>query len=51
MALPSDLNPTSYSKNNKVGTIESILSGVVSGVIGIPKGFFSLGVMVNTKTL
>jgi len=43
MALPSDLNPTSYSKNNKVGTIESILSGVVSGVIGIPKGFFSLG--------
>ena len=43
MALPSDLNPLSYSKNNKVGTIESILSGVVSGVIGIPKGFFSLG--------
>ena len=43
MALPSDLNPLSYSKNNKVGTIESVLSGVASGLIGIPKGFFSLG--------
>ena len=43
MALPSDLNPVSYRENNKVGTIESILSGVVSGFIGIPKGFFSLG--------
>ena len=39
MALPSDLNPVSYRENNKVGTIESILSGVVSGFIGIPKGF------------
>ena len=29
--------------NNKVGTIESMLSGVASGLIGIPKGFFSLG--------
>ena len=29
--------------NNKVGTIESMLSGIVSGVIAIPKGFFSLG--------
>ncbi len=28
---------------NKVGTIESILSGVASGLIAIPKGFFSLG--------
>jgi len=43
MALPSDLNPLSYSENNKVGTIESVLSGVASGLIGIPKGFFSLG--------
>ena len=43
MALPSDLNPLSNSKNNKVGTIESVLSGVASGLIGIPKGFFSLG--------
>ena len=34
-----------YSKanNNKIGTIESVLSGVVSGLIAIPKGFFSLG--------
>ena len=34
-----------YSKanNNKVGTLESILSGVASGIIAIPKGFFSLG--------
>jgi len=28
---------------NKVGTLESIFSGVVSGLISIPKGFFSLG--------
>jgi len=30
-------------QNNKVGTIESMLSGVASGLIAIPKGFFSLG--------
>ena len=30
-------------KANKVGTIESMLSGVASGLIAIPKGFFSLG--------
>ena len=29
--------------NNSVGTIESMLSGVASGLIAIPKGFFSLG--------
>ena len=29
--------------NQKVGTIESILSGVASGLIQIPRGFFSLG--------
>ena len=29
--------------NNKVGVLESMLSGVVSGAIAIPKGFFSLG--------
>ena len=29
--------------NQKIGTIESILSGVASGLIQIPKGFFSLG--------
>ena len=31
---------------NKVGTIESMLSGVASGLIGIPKGFFSLGASI-----
>jgi hypothetical protein len=30
-------------RGNKVGTIESMLSGVASGLIAIPKGFFSLG--------
>ena len=33
----------SYNRNNNVGTIESMLSGVASGLIAIPKGFFSLG--------
>jgi hypothetical protein len=34
----------SYSnKNNKVGTFESMLAGVGSGLIAIPKGLFSLG--------
>ena len=28
-------------KNNSVGTIESMPSGVASGLIDIPKGFFS----------
>ena len=42
MALPSDLKSFD-SGPNKVGTIESVLSGVASGLIGIPKGFFSLG--------
>ena len=31
------------TSNQKVGQIESILSGVASGLIAIPKGFFSLG--------
>ena len=30
-------------RNNKVGTLESMLSGVASGLIAIPKSFFSLG--------
>jgi hypothetical protein len=38
------LGTTSPLDNNqRVGTIESILSGVASGLIAIPKGFFSLG--------
>src|SRR6056300_2016353 len=31
------------NSNNKVGTLESILSGFASGLIAMPKGFFSLG--------
>ena len=31
------------NQNNKVGTIESVLAGIGSGLISIPKGFFSLG--------
>ena len=31
------------TSNQKVGQIESILSGIASGLIAIPKGFFSLG--------
>ena len=33
----------SKSSNNKVGTFESVLSGIGSGLIAIPKGLFSLG--------
>ena len=33
--------------NNKIGTIESMLSGVASGLIAIPKGFFSLGASIK----
>ena len=42
---PSDLFSTSdyENTNNRIGTIESMLSGVASGLIAIPKGFFSLG--------
>jgi len=39
----------SYSnKNNKVGTFESMLAGVGSGLIAIPKGLFSLGASLWT---
>ena len=37
----------SLERNNKVGTIESMLSGVASGLIGIRKGFFSIGACVR----
>ena len=33
----------SLNTNNKVGTFESILAGVGSGLLQIPKGLFSLG--------
>jgi len=45
--MASNFDYSSYfntaEKNNSVGTIESMLSGVASGLIAIPKGFFSLG--------
>ena len=40
MAIFEDSGP---SNNNKVGTFESVLAGIGSGLIGIPKGLFSLG--------
>ena len=45
--MASRFSTTNYAEsNNKVGTIESMLSGVASGLIGIPKGFFSLGASI-----
>jgi len=41
-----DYQTSAADSNNKVGTIESMLSGVASGLIGIPKGFFSLGASI-----
>jgi hypothetical protein len=45
--MASNFDYSAYFNNaekyNKVGTIESMLSGVASGLIAIPKGFFSLG--------
>jgi hypothetical protein len=45
--MASNFDYSSYfntaDKASKVGTIESMLSGVASGLIAIPKGFFSLG--------
>ena len=35
--------PSGPNNNNKVGTFESMLAGIGSGLIGIPKGLFSLG--------
>jgi hypothetical protein len=43
MATLRELNLAAAENNNKVGTIESILAGVGSGLLAIPKGFFSLG--------
>ena len=37
---------TDGGASNKVGTLESMLSGVASGLIAIPKGFFSLGASI-----
>ena len=43
MATLRELRLLEENDNNKVGTIESILAGVGSGLLAIPKGFFSLG--------
>jgi len=43
MASLREINLANAESNNKVGTIESILAGVGSGLLAIPKGFFSLG--------
>ena len=45
MALADDFfgRKTETVSNNRVGTIESVLSGIASGLIAIPKGAFSLG--------
>jgi len=44
MALSIDLTTNrDGGPENKIGVFESMLSGVASGLIGIPKGFFSLG--------
>ena len=40
---PNEYSNITAERNNKVGTIESMLSGIASGLIAIPKGFFSLG--------
>ena len=45
MALADDFfgRKKETASNNQIGTIESVLSGIVSGAIAIPKGIFSLG--------
>ena len=45
MATEFDKIASGFSSSgaDRVGTLESIFSGVVSGAITIPKGFFSLG--------
>ncbi len=43
MAIEDVWAKTSQVSDNKVGTFESILAGIGSGLIGIPKGLFSLG--------
>ena len=40
MASARELILAESNDNNKIGTIESILAGVGSGLLAIPKGFF-----------
>ena len=45
-ATPIKVNVSNFKTNfndNKVGTIQSVLSGIAAGLIDIPKGAFSLG--------
>ena len=41
--MATDYSYLATGTSNKIGTIESILAGVGSGLIQIPKGLFSLG--------
>ena len=43
MAVDDVLFGSSSGPSNKVGLFESMLAGVGSGLIAIPKGLFSLG--------
>ena len=40
MATLRELRLAEANENQKIGTIESILAGVGSGLLAIPKGFF-----------
>ena len=39
--IPSLYGSPAAEDNQKVGTFESVLAGIGSGLIGIPKGLFS----------
>ena len=39
----NQVNTTAPEENNDISTIQSVLAGIGSGIISIPKGFFSLG--------
>ena len=41
--MPSVFNSKTSSPSNRIGTFESVISGIGSGFIQIPKGLFSLG--------
>ena len=43
MALEDLYAQSSKSSHSKIGTFESVLAGIGSGLIAIPKGLFSLG--------
>ena len=43
MASIFDTSSQYKNNNNKVGVFESMLAGIGSGLIAIPKGLFSLG--------